>query len=112
MNMAGVDSPIHKVLDLGVNLYPGAGPAPFQDGVTHARVSMVGPISAGLRFYLFIVLTVLCRVSLLVMVSREMPTPPKDAATREVKHASNEKAWAQREREREREREKVWHATG
>jgi hypothetical protein len=43
--MAEVDSQIHKVLDPGVSLNPRAGPAPLQDGVARARVSMLGPIS-------------------------------------------------------------------
>jgi hypothetical protein len=39
-----VDTRIHRVLDLGVNLKPGAGPAPLQEGVASARVSTLGPV--------------------------------------------------------------------
>jgi hypothetical protein len=46
LSVAQVDSWIHKVLDLGVNLNPRADPVPLQEGVDSARVSTLGPISA------------------------------------------------------------------
>jgi hypothetical protein len=40
-----INTRIHKVLDLGANLNPGAGPAPLQEGVASTSVSMFRPIS-------------------------------------------------------------------
>jgi hypothetical protein len=36
---------IHKVLDLGANLNPGAGPAFLQEGVASVRINMFGSVS-------------------------------------------------------------------
>jgi hypothetical protein len=55
LSAAEVDSWVHKVLDLGVNLNPGAGPAPLQDGVARPRVSTLGPVSAA-----YVILTFHC----------------------------------------------------
>jgi hypothetical protein len=41
-----VDSWIHKVMDFRVNPNPRAGPAPLQEGVASARVSMLGTVLA------------------------------------------------------------------
>jgi hypothetical protein len=45
LNEAEVNSRIHKVLDLGADLNPGACPALLQEGVASARVSMLGSVS-------------------------------------------------------------------
>jgi hypothetical protein len=37
---------IHKVLDHGANLDPGAGPAPLREGVASTRVSLFGSVLA------------------------------------------------------------------
>jgi hypothetical protein len=41
-----VNSRIHKVIDLGVNPNPEAGPTPLQEGFASARVSTLGPFLA------------------------------------------------------------------
>jgi hypothetical protein len=43
-SVADVNSRIHKVQDLGVNLNPRANPAPLHDGIASARFSTLGPI--------------------------------------------------------------------
>jgi hypothetical protein len=53
MSMAEVNSRIHKVLDLGTDSNPEAGPAPLLEGVASARVSMFGPISAAYEILSF-----------------------------------------------------------
>jgi hypothetical protein len=40
-----IDTQIHKVLDLGANLIPRAGPAPLQERIASTRVSMFGRVS-------------------------------------------------------------------
>jgi hypothetical protein len=46
LSAAEVDAWIHKVLNIGVNPNPRAGPAPLQGGIASARVSMLGPVLA------------------------------------------------------------------
>jgi hypothetical protein len=96
-----VHSWIHKVLDLGVNLNPRAGPTPLQGGVASDRVSTLGPISVA-----FMILSFHCARDLMQGLGggRSEPRdadPPEDAARREAKRASHGETWAQRERERE-----------
>jgi hypothetical protein len=45
LSAAEVDARIYKVLDLGVNLNPVAGPAPLQGGVASARLSTLDLVS-------------------------------------------------------------------
>jgi hypothetical protein len=42
--MVEIDSQIHKVLDLGTDPNPRVRPAPLQEEVASARVSMLGPV--------------------------------------------------------------------
>jgi hypothetical protein len=51
--VAEVDTQMHKVLDLGINLNPRAGPIPLQRGVASARVGMLGIVSAALTILSF-----------------------------------------------------------
>jgi hypothetical protein len=44
LSVIEVNSWIHKVLDLGVNLSPRFDPAPLQGGLASTRVSTLGPI--------------------------------------------------------------------
>jgi hypothetical protein len=44
LSVAEVEPRIHKVLDLGVNLTPGADPVPLRRGITSVRVSTLGPV--------------------------------------------------------------------
>jgi hypothetical protein len=69
-----VDSRIHKVLDLGLNLNPGAGPVPLWRGVTSARVSMIGPVLVAFVTLPFSVLVILYRALGAAAVSHGMPT--------------------------------------
>jgi hypothetical protein len=89
-----VNSRIHKVLDLGADLNPGAGPAPLQEGVASARVSMFGPISAA-----YTILSFHHTRDLAQGLEDGHSEPwdvnsPEDVARREVKHTFNEKAQA------------------
>jgi hypothetical protein len=98
LSEAEVNSQVHKVLDFGVDLNPGADPAPLQEGVASARFSMLGPISVA-----YVILSFHHAHSLAQCLKGgcgEMrdTNPPEDAVRREVEHASNEKVWAQRER--------------
>jgi hypothetical protein len=43
LSVEEVDSQIDKVLDLGVNPNPRAGPSPLQEGVASARASTLSP---------------------------------------------------------------------
>jgi hypothetical protein len=52
--VAEINTWIHKVLNLGVDSYLGAGLAPLREWATSTRVSMFGPVSAAymiLSFY-------------------------------------------------------------
>jgi hypothetical protein len=44
LSTTDVDSRVYKVLDLGVNLNPRAGPAPLLEGVANARVCTLDPV--------------------------------------------------------------------
>jgi hypothetical protein len=88
-----VNSWIHNVLDLGVDLNPGANPAPLQEGLASARVSMLGPILAA-----YVILSSHHAHDLahgLVDGNSEAwdANLPEDSTRREVNHAFNEKAW-------------------
>jgi hypothetical protein len=95
-----VNSRIHKVLDLGDDMNPGASPAPLQGGVASTRVSMLGPVSMAYVILSFHQAHGLAqgleggRSELWDVNLR------KDVARQEAKHAFNEKTWAWRERER------------
>jgi hypothetical protein len=100
LSTANVHSWIHKVLDLGVNPNPRAGPTPLHGGVASDRVSMLGPILAA-----FTILSFHCARDLMQGLGggRSEPRdadPPEDAARREAKCASDGETRAQRERER------------
>jgi hypothetical protein len=95
-----VDSQIHKVLNLGVDLNPGAGPGPtpLQEGVASARLSMLGPISMA-----YAILSFYHARGLVQGLGGGHGKPwdaslPEDAARREAKNGFNKKAWAQKER--------------
>jgi hypothetical protein len=47
LSEAEINTRIHKVLDHGANLNPGAGPAPLIEGVATTKVSLFGFVSAG-----------------------------------------------------------------
>jgi hypothetical protein len=89
---------IHKVLDHGANLNPGAGPTPLREGVASTRVSLFGSILAAYAFLSF------HRAHGLVQGLRGTHSTsqgvnlPKDVARWEVNHAHNEKMWARKER--------------
>jgi hypothetical protein len=57
-----VDSRVHKVLDLGVNPNPGAGPTPLQGGVASARVSTLDLVLLAFTILSFHCAAALCRV--------------------------------------------------
>jgi hypothetical protein len=48
-----VETWIHKVLDLGVNPTPGAGPIPLRRGIASVRVSTIGPVSTAFAILSF-----------------------------------------------------------
>jgi hypothetical protein len=53
LSAAEVDFWVHKVLDLGVNSNPRAGPAPLPERVANARVSMLDPVLAAFTILSF-----------------------------------------------------------
>jgi hypothetical protein len=99
-----VGAQIHKVLDLGVNPNSRAGYVPLRRGVTNARVSTLGPVSAAST-----ILSFQCAHDPTQGLGDSRGEPqdanlPEDTAKREAKCASDEEAWVWRERERERGR--------
>jgi hypothetical protein len=99
LSVVEVDARIHRVLDLGVNPTPRAGPIPLRRGIASARVSTLGPVSVT-----FAILSFNCACDL-AQGPRGSHGEPWDAdllvdATRlEARHATGEETWA-RERER------------
>jgi hypothetical protein len=93
LSVVDVNSWIHNVLDLGVDSNPGASPAPLQEGLASARVSMLGPILAA-----YTILSSHHAHDLaqgLVDGNSEAwdANLPEDATRQEVNHAFNEKVW-------------------
>jgi transposase len=109
--MAEVDTQIHKVLDLRLNPNPQVGPAPLRRGVTSARVSTLGPISAAFAILSFHYTRDLVQGLGGSRGESQDANSLEDVAEREVRRAFDEEKWAWRERERERERS-VCHWSG
>jgi hypothetical protein len=102
LSVAEINAQIHKVLDLGVNLNPGAGPVPVRRGITSVRVSTLGPILAALA-----ILSFHCAHNSAQGLGGDHGEPrnidfPMDPARREVRHAVGEGMQTRGERERER----------
>jgi hypothetical protein len=92
--MAEVESRIHKVLDLGINLNTRAGTAHFQDGVASARVSTLGPVLVA-----YAILSIHCAHGLAQGLGGSHGKPrdadPPEGMTRQgAEHSSNEKTCA------------------
>jgi hypothetical protein len=90
LSVAEINAQIHKVLDLGVNLNPGAGPVPVRRGITSVRVSTLGPILAALA-----ILSFHCAHNSAQGLGGDHGEPrnidlPMDPARREVRHAVGE----------------------
>jgi hypothetical protein len=101
LSVAEINAQIHKVLDLGVNLNPGAGPVPVRRGITSVRVSTLGPILAALA-----ILSFHCAHNSAQGLGGDHGEPwnidfPMDPARREVRHAVGEGMQTRGERERE-----------
>jgi hypothetical protein len=104
LSMAEVDTQIHKVLDLRLNPNPQVGPAPLRRGVTSARVSTLGPISAAFAILSFHYTRDLVQGLGGSRGESQDANSLEDVAEREVRRAFDEEKWAWRERERERDR--------
>jgi hypothetical protein len=98
--MAEVDTQIHKVLDLRLNPNPQVGPAPLRRGVTSARVSTLGPISAAFAILSFHYTRDLVQGLGGSRGESQDANSLEDVAEREVRRAFDEEKWAWRERER------------
>jgi hypothetical protein len=53
LSAAEVEAQIHKILDLGVNPFPGARPIPLRRGITSVRVSTLGHVLAAFMILSF-----------------------------------------------------------
>jgi hypothetical protein len=53
LSAAEVNSQVHKVIDVGVNLNPRVGPAPLQGGVANSSVTMLDAILAAFMILCF-----------------------------------------------------------
>jgi hypothetical protein len=94
-----INTRIHKVLDLGANLNPGAGPAPLHEGFASTRVSMFGPVLA-----VYATLSFNCARDLMQGLRGAHSKSwaaylPEDAVRWEARHTSSGMVRAQRERE-------------
>jgi hypothetical protein len=90
LSAAEVEANIHKVLDLGVNLTPGASLVPLQRGIASVRVSTLGPILMA-----FAMLSFHCARDLAQGLGGGLGeprdvNPPADVIGREVRHTSSE----------------------
>jgi hypothetical protein len=63
LSEAVINTWIHKVLDHGANLNPGAGPTPLREGVASTRVSLLDLFWQIVQFHPLIALVTLSRVS-------------------------------------------------
>jgi hypothetical protein len=100
LSMAEVDTQIHKVLDLRLNPNPQVGPAPLRRGVTSARVSTLGPISAAFAILSFHYTRDLVQGLGGSRGESQDANSLEDVAEREVRRAFDEEKWAWREREK------------
>jgi hypothetical protein len=90
LSVAEIDTRIHKVLDLGVNPNPGAGPGPLQRGIASVKVSTLGPVLVA-----FAILSFHCAHDSTQGLGCDRGEPwdadlPADAARWEGRHASSE----------------------
>jgi hypothetical protein len=90
LSVVEVEDWIHKVLNFGVNLAPGAGPVPLRSGIASIRVSSLGPIYAASAILSF---HYACDLEQVLEGSHGESLdahPPVNAAGQEVRHTSNE----------------------
>jgi hypothetical protein len=89
-----INTQIHKVLDLGANPNPGAGPAPLQEGVASTRVSMFRPVLVS-----YMILSYHCAHSLMQGLRGARSEPqdanlPEDVVRRKVNRLPNKNTHA------------------
>jgi hypothetical protein len=102
LSAAEVNTQIHRVLDLGADPNPKAGPAPLHEKVASTRVIMFGPISVA---YMILSFDRAYGFALgLEGICSELRNAnlPKEVVRQEMKHASNEKVQAREERKQAR----------